>query len=78
MKQCECGSRQFNVWATSYGEMCIEISGEDCLEVVHFDPFESDFDRREPVECVECGRSIPCSEWDEPSGRSVEGDALRV
>lgn len=57
------------------GEMCIELTEEGGFEVVESDPGDSAFETSAPVVCVECGRSIPFCEWDEPSGRSVEGDS---
>ena len=67
MRTCECGSRQFEVWAIWYGEMCIELTEEGGFEVVQSDPGDSEFERSAPVECVECGRSSPFCKWDEPS-----------
>lgn len=71
MKMCECGSRQFKVCAIWYGEMCIEVTEEGGFEVVESDPGDSEFETEAPVECLECGKTIPFCEWDEPVGGTV-------
>jgi hypothetical protein len=52
MRTCECGSRQFKLWAISYGGMCIELAEEGGFKVVESDPGDSEFETSAPVECV--------------------------
>ena len=72
MRICECGSRRFKLWAVWYGDMLIELTGDHDFEVVESDPGDSEFVTSAPVECVDCGKTIPFWEWDKPVDGTVE------
>ncbi len=72
MKICECGSRRFRAWAVWYGEMRIELTGDDGFQVIENEPGDSEFVTDAPVECLECRKTIPFWEWDKPVDGTVE------